>query len=167
VKRRPARDPFVGPLGGWELLRLARRGQVTRARLLVLYLLFIAFALTPVFWLPGHDPFALFTGTGRTLPPAQAAAFANQFALMLLGAVLLAVAAMTPGYAAAALAEEKERQTLLLLLTTPLTDREIVLGKAAARVGFVLAAAAAGLPVLAVTTLGRSRGRATGPRGWC
>lgn len=68
-------------------------------------------------------------------------------------AVLFAVAAMTPGYAAVAVADEKERGTLPLLLTTALSDREIVVGKAAARVGFVLAAAAAALPVLAFMLL--------------
>lgn len=154
MPHRPVRDPFVGPLGGWELTRLARRGQVTHARLLVLYLLLlIAFVLTPLLWFATADPVRLFTGTGQTLAPHRAAAFANRFALVLMETVLLAVAAMTPGYAAAAVAEEKERQTLQLLLTTSLSDREVVLGKAASRLGFVLAAAAAGLPVLAATTL--------------
>ena len=49
------------------------------------------------------------------------------------------------------LSEEKDRHTLPLLLTTQLTDREIVWGKAAARVLFVLAAVAAGAPVLVLT----------------
>src|SRR5262249_18902660 len=84
---------------------------------------------------------------------SEMGAFGNWFAMVLLQAILLAVAAMAPGYAAVSVAEEKERQTLILLLATPLTDREIVLGKAVGRLGFVLAAALAGLPVLAVITL--------------
>jgi ABC-type transport system involved in multi-copper enzyme maturation permease subunit len=137
-------------LAGWELLRLARRGQSHRGRLLVVYLLLIAFILTPVFWFHNIDPLDLFITKRDPLSPAEAAAFANRFALILLQAILLAVAAMTPGYAAAAIADEKERGTLALLLTTALSDREIVLGKAVGRLAFVLAAAAAGVPVLAV-----------------
>jgi ABC-type transport system involved in multi-copper enzyme maturation permease subunit len=153
-ERRPLpRTPWIGPLAGWELLRLARRGQSHRGRLLVVYLLLIAFILTPVFWFNNVDPLDLFLTTRDPLTPPEAAAFANRFALSLLQAILLAVSAMTPGYAAAAIADEKERGTLALLLTTALSDREIVLGKAVGRLVFVLAAAAAGVPVLAVTTL--------------
>ena len=153
-ERRPVpRTPWIGPLAGWELFQLARRGQSHRGRLLVVYLLLIAFILTPVFWFEHVDPLELFITTRGPMPPPEAAAFANRFALILLQAILLAVAAMTPGYAATAIADEKERGTLALLLTTALSDREIVLGKAVGRLGLVLAAAAAGVPVLAVTTL--------------
>jgi ABC-type Na+ efflux pump permease subunit len=55
--------------------------------------------------------------------------------------------------AAAAVAEEKDRHTLPILLTTTLSDREIVFGKAAARVALVLSAVFAGLPVLMLTLL--------------
>src|SRR5262245_21237515 len=44
------REPLLGPLGSWELVRLARRGQGHRARLLVLYILFLAFVLTAILW---------------------------------------------------------------------------------------------------------------------
>lgn len=133
----PPRARLVGPLGWWELVRLARRGQGHRARLLVLYFLFVAFVITPILWFPHADPVALFTGGQAPLAPREMAAFGGRFATVLLEAVLLAVAAMMPGYAATAVAEEKERGTLELLLTTPMTDREIVLGKAVGRCGFV------------------------------
>src|SRR5262245_10286217 len=152
-KSAALRPPWFGPLGGWELLRLARRGQVLRARLLVLYLLFIAFIITPILWFSAIDPVELFTGTSQTISLQDAASFASRFAMAMLQAILLAVVAMAPASAAAAIAEEKERQTLPLLLTTPLSDREIVLGKAAGRLIFVLAAAAGGIPVLMGTML--------------
>jgi ABC-type Na+ efflux pump permease subunit len=152
MKTRP-RARWFGPLGWWELVRLARRGQGHRARLLVAYFLFVAFVLTPILWFPHADPVALFTSSQTPLPPRDMAAFGGRFATVLLEAILLAVAAMTPGYAATAVAEEKERDTLPLLLTTSLTDREIVLGKAVGRCGFVLAAVLAGVPVLAMTVV--------------
>jgi ABC-type transport system involved in multi-copper enzyme maturation permease subunit len=154
MNKRP-RTPLIGPLAGWELVRLARRGQSHRGRLLVAYLLLIAFIITPVFWFSASyiEPLDVFFGTLQPMQRREAAAFGQRFALVLLEAVLFAVAAMTPGYAATAVADEKERQTLPLLLTTPLSDREIVLGKAAARLVFVLSATLAALPILAVTRL--------------
>src|SRR5215217_2135297 len=126
---RPPRTPLIGPLAGWELVRLARRGQGHRGRLMVGYLLLIGFVLTPIFWFSWYDdPVGKFIDPDRIESHAETGRFARRFALVLLEATLLAVAAMTPGYAAIAVADEKERQTLPLLLTTALSDREIVLG---------------------------------------
>jgi ABC-type Na+ efflux pump permease subunit len=153
-RRRPRTPtPFFGPLGSWELVRLARKGQSHRGRLLTVYLLLIAFILTPVFWFEYVDPLEVFLGRLRPLDIAEAAKFGRRFALVLFEAILLAVAAMAPGYAAAAIAEEKERRTLSLLLSSALSDREIVLGKAVGRLGFVLVAALACLPVVALSAL--------------
>jgi ABC-type transport system involved in multi-copper enzyme maturation permease subunit len=146
------RTPLIGPLAGWELVRLARRGQGHRGRLMVGYLLLIGFVLTPIFWFSWYDdPVGKFIDPDRIESHAETGRFARRFALVLLEATLLAVAAMTPGYAAIAVADEKERQTLPLLLTTALSDREIVLGKAAARFVFVVVAALGALPVLSIT----------------
>src|SRR5262249_26704862 len=147
------REPLLGPLGSWELVRLARRGQGHRARLLVLYILFLAFVLTAILWFNRANPIKLFSGDQQWLAISELAAFGNRFALAVLEAVLVAVVAMTPAYAAAALAEDKERHALDLLLVSPLSNHEIVLGKALGRLGFVLMAAAAALPLLAATTL--------------
>src|SRR5262249_35826020 len=127
------REPLIGPLGAWELVRLARRGQGHRTRLLVLYLLFIAFVLMPIFWFSRVDPVELFTGGQQHLSTYDMATFSNRFALALFEAVLVGVVAIAPAYAASAIAEDKERRALDLLLTTPLSDREIVVGKAAGR----------------------------------
>src|SRR5437763_743488 len=99
--------PLIGPLAGWELVRLARRGQAHRGRLMVAYLLLIGVVLTPIFWFEQFDdPIGSFLQPGRPLLPGEAGRFARRFALVLLEAVLLAVAAMTPAYAAIAIADE-------------------------------------------------------------
>ena len=157
VPPKPSRTSLVGPLAGWELVRLARRGQSHRARLLLLYILALTFVGFALYWFTfSHRRVAaldLFFGNPGKIDPADAARFADDFALWLLLAQLLVVTAITPAYAAATVAEEKDRKTLLLLLTTALTDREIVFGKAAGRAGFVLAAVLAGTPVLMIAAL--------------
>lgn len=144
----------IGPLMGWELRRLARRGLALRVRLVLLYVLFLAFVGFAAYWfypLPVRDVFA----SPRPILLADAAQFAHSFSLVLLEAQLAAVLAAAPALACAAVSEEKDRHTLPLLLTTELTDREIVFGKAAGRTAFVLAAVLAGVPVLVfVLTLG-------------
>ena len=145
-----------GSLVWWELKRLARRGDAARARVLLLYAMLLAVVGFAVVWsarTSPDDPLRLLLRGGDPLPIAQATDFAATLALVLLEAQLLLVAAVTPAYAAAALSEEKDRHTLPLLLTTGLTDAEIVWGKAVSRVLFVLAAVAAGIPVLMVTML--------------
>jgi ABC-type transport system involved in multi-copper enzyme maturation permease subunit len=143
---------LIGPLAGWELRRLARRGLALRVRLGLLYVLFITFVGFSAVWfapLPWRDVFT----APRRLAPSEAAAFADSFALVLLEAQLAAVVALAPALAASAVSEEKDRHTLPLLLTTDLTDREIVFGKALGRTTFVVAAVLAGAPVLALTLL--------------
>src|SRR5205823_2249569 len=54
---------------------------------------------------------------------------------------------------AGAIAEERQRRTLEFLCASPLTRREIVLGKLAARMLHLGGALAVGLPVLSVTLL--------------
>jgi ABC-type transport system involved in multi-copper enzyme maturation permease subunit len=153
----PRPPTLFGPLVWWELVRLARRGDATRARILLLYSLLLAIVLFAFWWSYPGSPIPLFLGKVDPIPTNAAARVSAQFAgelvLVLLEAQLLLVAAITPAYAAAAVSEEKDRQTLSLLLTTELSDREIVWGKACARVLFVLAAVAAGIPVLMLTQL--------------
>ncbi|MBN9122541.1 MAG: ABC transporter permease subunit [Planctomycetes bacterium] len=146
--------PFglIGPLAGWELRRLARRGLALRVRLVFLYVLFFVFVLFAASFfypLPVRDLFL----SPQRVQVAELPAFAHKFSLVLLEAQLAAVVAFTPALAAAAVSEEKDRHTLPLLLTTQLSDREIVFGKAAGRTVFVLAAVFGGVPVLSILTL--------------
>lgn len=148
-----ARRSLFGPLVWWELTRLARRGHAARTRVLLLYSLLVAALLFAFGWSYWVGRVPLFSGTVELEDAHQAAHFAGRLALALLEAQLLLVALITPAYAAAAVSEEKDRGTLALLLTTELSDREIVWGKAVARAVFVLAAVAAGVPVLVLTLL--------------
>jgi ABC-type Na+ efflux pump permease subunit len=145
-------SPFgrIGPLAAWELRRLARRGLVLRVRLVLLYTLFLTFVGFTAVWFQPRSARDVFLAAQPRLTPAEVTAFAGAFALALLEVQLAVVVLVAPGLAAAAVSEEKDGQTLPLLLTTLLTDREIVFGKAAGRVLFVLAAVFAGAPVLAL-----------------
>jgi len=142
---------LIGPLAAWELRRLARRGTALRVRLVFLYAVLLALGAFASAWfypLPLAD--ALFDFGSRRVSPAEAARFADAFALVLLEALLVVAVAVTPALAAGAVAEEKDRDTLPLLLTTQLTDSEIVFGKAAGRAAFVLFAVLSAVPVLAL-----------------
>jgi ABC-type transport system involved in multi-copper enzyme maturation permease subunit len=65
----------------------------------------------------------------------------------------LAVTILTPLYVARSVVDEKEKRSLDFVLCTPLSDREIVLGKLAARLIHVLGLLLVGLPILALTQL--------------
>jgi ABC-type transport system involved in multi-copper enzyme maturation permease subunit len=147
--------PFglIGPLAGWELRRLARRGAVLRVRLLFLYGLLIALAVFAALWFQPIPVRDVFTGRLPRFTQAQEVEFAGAFVLTIFEVQLAVVVAFTPALAASAVSEEKDRHTLQLLLTTQLTDREIVFGKAAGRIAFVLATVFSGVPVLAITML--------------
>ncbi|MCE9565404.1 MAG: hypothetical protein K8U57_25555 [Planctomycetes bacterium] len=137
-----------GPMVWWELVTLARRGHTVRARILLLYTLLLAVIVFAFGWFRTTSPIPFFLGTADPLPHQELAKFARWLVFSLLEAQLVLVAVITPAYTAAAISEEKDRRTLQLLLTTALTDSEIVWGKAVARILFVLAAVASGIPVL-------------------
>ena len=80
-------------------------------------------------------------------------AFAETFFHVFLFCQLIALTIVTPVFAGGSITEEKDRGTLSFLQTSLLSNREIVMGKLAARVVFVLGLALTGLPVLAITLL--------------
>ena len=139
----------------WELVRLARKGHATRARVLVLYVLLLAVVGFGAVWSYTHlgNVTQLFRGSAYPPPIVGGATFGDNLALVLLEAQLLLVVVVAPAYAASALSDEKDRQTLPLLLTTDLTDREIVWGKVLGRALFILAGLLAGVPVFMFTLL--------------
>jgi ABC-type transport system involved in multi-copper enzyme maturation permease subunit len=141
----------VGPVFWYELVRLARRGQQPRLRALLVGLLLAGLFVTYLREFRGQELAAL---TGRTqIGLDKTARFANAFLTAFLVAQLLAVVLITPAVVGGAIAEEKERGTLDFLRSSLLTNREIVLGKLAARLAFVGGVVLAGLPVLALTSL--------------
>ena len=137
-----------------------RRQQTFRGFVFILYLLFFTGFLFTAWLTSGSRPFQFLSWTlpARLLNETRndhrrIIASTETLTLALLEAQLLFVVLMTPAYAAAAIAEEKDRHTLALLLTTELSDDEIVWGKSAARVLFVLSVVLAGVPLLLILRL--------------
>jgi ABC-type transport system involved in multi-copper enzyme maturation permease subunit len=143
----------VGPLFYHELVRLARRGHGTALRCAYAMVLFVVLFLVYRDRFSRYNlwenpfSFAVEARTGGLAPLAQG------FALAVLEAQTWAVYLLTPVYLAGVIAEERERGTLELLLTTRLSDRDIVLGKLAARLTHPGGILLAGLPLLAATEL--------------
>ena len=150
-KRR--RAGLIGPLFGWELIRLARRGQDMRGRfILASVLLFVLTSFTQL-WFWNVSPADVFLGTSQSLSIEESSRFGRSFALTFVVTQLGVMMLLTPAYAAGGISEEKEKKTLIYLLVSDLTSREILLGKFAGRLVFLLGVMFAGLPILALTTL--------------
>ena len=151
--RKPTRAGWVGPLFGWELIRLARRGQDARARFILAVSLLFVLTIFTLVWFRQSDPWELFTATSQSLPLEQSARFGEQFALTFLFTQLAVLCLLTPAYAAGGISEEKEKQTFIFILISDLTSREILLGKFLGRLVFLLGIMFAGLPILSITQL--------------
>jgi ABC-type transport system involved in multi-copper enzyme maturation permease subunit len=145
---------LVGPLFWFDLARLARRGRTALLR--VSYALLLLAGLIFLFYqrFPRHfEEFGALFGEGPRLPMQQWGQFARYFVVTGLTLQAAFVITVTPAYLAGAVAEEKERDTLKLLFTTPLLDREIVLGKLLGRLTHLATVILAGLPILSLIPL--------------
>jgi ABC-type transport system involved in multi-copper enzyme maturation permease subunit len=146
--RKGGGAPLVGPLFRYDLVRLARRGQVSTLR--VGYGLSLLVGLSVVYAeRMGRENWqaAFVVESGRLDPNALARLGMEYFhALYLVQTIALVV--LTPIYVCAAIPEEKENGTLPLLFTTHLRDHEIVLGKLFARLAHTGGILLTGLPVL-------------------
>ena len=123
---------LVGPLFFYDVVRLARRGRGTALRVVYGGALLIGLAFVYASEFSTHDLFRI-SDDRHWISLKQQAAFAQNFATMLLLLQIVAVLALTPAYLAGAVAGEKEKKTLALLFTTALTNRDIILGKMLAR----------------------------------
>jgi ABC-type transport system involved in multi-copper enzyme maturation permease subunit len=146
----------VGPLFWYDLSRLARRGRTTLVRIAYGLLLLGGLCLlyTTRFSFVLHYSFIL---QSFSFSPVLSAGAMARFALsavstifMLQGAVVFA---LTPAYLATSIAEERSRRTLEFLFTTPLVNREIILGKLFSRVAFVGSVLLTGLPIVCLARL--------------
>jgi ABC-type transport system involved in multi-copper enzyme maturation permease subunit len=102
---------------------------------------------------PSHDiinePFSLPARAARSSQIArEMQRFSASFVFSVLAIQGCVVVLLTPAYLASAVAEEKEHRTLELLFTTPLLDREIILGKLLSRVSHLGMILLTGLPLL-------------------
>jgi len=138
--------PLVGPVFGYDLMRTSRRGRYAVLRCVYAVALFL-FILALYRAQSALDRNPWMVGAGSM------SHFAELFCYSFLAAQFVAVVALTPAYVAGAVAEERERKTLEFLLATDLRDREIILGKMAARVLNLILLLLTGLPILSLTQL--------------
>ncbi len=137
------RAGWLGPHFYYDLIRLARKGWPTLARVVFLSIVLVSML-------------AMDRTQGESVHftrPEEFARRANNFAYLLIVLQYLLVLALLPVYVASAIVEEKENQTLESLTMTHLTDRELVLGKLGARLMHVGAFALATFPLLAFMNL--------------
>jgi|GEM_PF-1834932 len=144
---------LVGPLYGWEVLRLTRRGRGMLLR--TAYALFLAAGLCIVYanFFTHGDVLELLAGSGQRISIKDISRFSRSFVMSTLILQGLAVLILTPPYFASAISEEKAKGTLELLFTTHLQDHEIVMGKLLARVTHLGMILLAGLPILSLAQL--------------
>jgi len=141
---------WFGPLFKFELMRLARRGLHNRLRcgmgILLLAALFIHYAS----WFPQFDNEALLFAFDASLPIDQNARFCESFVVTLLLIQLGAAVILTPFLAVKSITEEFQKRTITFLLVSPMSEREIIMGKVVARIAYVLAILLTALPVVAL-----------------
>jgi ABC-type transport system involved in multi-copper enzyme maturation permease subunit len=130
---------------GWQAVFLMDLGRMTRRGRPWLWRTLYGAALLGLL--------LVLTPPGGSTRPSDLAAFAEDFATGLLIVQALAVLVLTPIVVAGAIAEERQQGTLDLLRTTALADREIALGKLAARLTHLGLILLAGLPVLSLLQL--------------
>ncbi len=134
--------PLVGPIFLHELTAIARRGRCFLLR--ECYASGMFFVVLWIYW-NGASSFE--TGV---VEPDVLAEFTLHFFLIFLGVQFVVAVLLTPLLVATAITDEKERRTLEFLLATDLRNREIVLGKLAARLGNLLLLLFVGLPILSL-----------------
>lgn len=144
---------LLGPLFRFELVRLARRGTHLPLRMVVVLLLLLGLLSSYLKLFPQSDVTALLFGGVDAAHPSRLDKFGETFLVAFLVAQQAAVLLLTPVYAGGSIAEEKEKGRLDFLLTAPLSRWELVFGKLAARLVYVLMVILTGLPVLAFTLL--------------
>ena len=141
---------LFGPVLFYDLVRNARRARtyLTRCGYLLLLLFFLVTVVGPKF--PSYRG-----GAARAIGQSsrEMARLAEEFFATFMGVQFCLAVFLTPAYVAGAITEEKERKTLEFLLATDLDSREIVLGKLAARVGYLTLLLLTGLPVLSAVQL--------------
>ncbi len=150
---------LLGPIFIWETVRLARKGHTFWLRVI------FAFLFLAILYTSKPDIESIQPGTlGSQSPTGQQyyiqsdattvfRQFAEEFSKAFMLTLAIGTMLVAPMYFATAISEEKQRRSIDFLLTTHANNREIVLGKFAARLLNLVGIILAGLPVLALTQL--------------
>lgn len=133
---------LFGPVLAYDVLRVGRQSRRIWFRVG-----FVALLAILLMWV--YFTWNVFR-TSRVPQPKDMARLAETYFSVFMVVQFIVVCLMTPAAVAGAIAEEKERRTLEFMLATDLSDREILFGKLASRVGSVLLFLMAGLPVIAL-----------------
>jgi ABC-type transport system involved in multi-copper enzyme maturation permease subunit len=137
------RGSVLGPVFAYEWITASRRWQGYALR--SLFVACLLAALMSIWW---GRPELRDTSTFQLL-----AALGQQFYIATIGTQLTLVMLAAPAATAGAICLDRSRGTLMHVLMTDLTDREIVLGKLAARLVPVLGLVGCTLPVMALLAL--------------
>jgi ABC-type transport system involved in multi-copper enzyme maturation permease subunit len=143
---------LLGPVFFYDLVRAARGGRSVILR--CAYLAILLATLFLLYW----QSFGTGNGglwdvwTAAAIQRSKLADFTAAFFWQFMTVQFAAVVVLTPAVTAGAIADEKERKTLDYLLTTDLNSQEIVLGKLASRLAYLLLLVLTGLPVLGILT---------------
>jgi ABC-type transport system involved in multi-copper enzyme maturation permease subunit len=141
---------ILGPLYKLELTRLARRTVQLRLRTLIAVLLLLGLLSAYLSTFPNTSVSSLLFAPA-TADSTQLSQFGETFLVVFFCIQQVLVVLLTPVYAGGAIADEKERRSLDFILTTPLSNWDIVAGKLAARLTFILGLIATGIPILSLT----------------
>lgn len=141
----------LGPLFRYELTWLARRGTQPRWRAAFALLLLLALFFCYLAASPDSTSTDVLTEFRQSMSISAAAKFNENFVVAFLMLQLIVVIVLTPPFLGGAIPDERERKTLDFLLASPLTNRELVLGKFVARLMFVGGVVLTGLPILMLT----------------
>ncbi len=146
VVLRRAWVPMFGPVLFYDSIRTARKGRYVLLRCVyAAVLLFTLFILYGKYFGNVWDLWS-----PQKLHPARITQFAEEFFVFFITVQFVAVVVLTPALTAGAVAEEKERKTFEYLLTSDLRNDEIVLGKLAARLAYLVLFVLTGLPILSL-----------------
>jgi ABC-type transport system involved in multi-copper enzyme maturation permease subunit len=147
MRNRMANWGGPGPVFVYEWLTSSRRWQVYALR--ALFLAGILAALTVV-WSSDHAvrTVALCASTIKSM-----ALLGESFFVAVIGTQLTLVMLAAPAATAGAICQDRARGTLTHMLMADLTNREIVVGKLAARLAPIVSLIACTLPVLEILTL--------------
>jgi ABC-type Na+ efflux pump permease subunit len=155
----PRNFTLLGPLFRYEMLRSSRQMRCFSLRcvygvvlLVILYLVFASW-----FGWDGSERYKRvrnrLAGESSEFSINDMAEFGQTFAYACLWVQLGAAFVLTPILTAGTITEERGRRTLDFVLLTHLKDREIIVGKLAARLSHVALILLAGLPVLGLVQL--------------
>ncbi|MFL5340707.1 MAG: ABC transporter permease [Gemmataceae bacterium] len=139
---------LLGPVFVWETERLARRRST-----FVLRVVFVSALLAALYsaW-PAVKEFSA-DAKGELVNITVMKQFSLVFGRAFLIAQSAVVLLFTPLYIGGAITDEREKRSLDFLLSTPMRDRDVVLGKFGSRALALLSVEMAALPVLAATML--------------